>query len=181
MVPKNPSIGCQFERGAVRIPTPNVGNLQKLGRLQTLRDAISGFVGDFLQLIGLMQEASGRVWLKKGQGIFSGTFQRGVAERGVFAFACQYIVSPRGRTGNRTVTQVRHPLLIEWRPNCARQPLASTLSAPRVAARSYCDPGSYCQIPWPFFSRELCWKAPIVGANLKGEDFHRKRREIRRK
>ena len=26
-------------------------------------------------------------------------------ETGGFAFACQYIVSPRGRTGNRTVTQ----------------------------------------------------------------------------
>ena len=36
----------------------------------------------------------------------------------MFAFACQYIVSPRGRTGNRTVTQMRHPLLVEGRPNC---------------------------------------------------------------
>ena len=59
----------------------------------------------------------------------SGTFKRGVTERGLFAFACQYIVSPRGRTGNRTVTQMRHPLFAEGRPNCARQPLASTLSA----------------------------------------------------
>ena len=33
------------------------------------------------------------------------------------------------------------------------------------------------QILWPFFSRELCRKAPIMGANLTGgsEDFHRKR------
>ena len=61
----------------------------------------------------------------------------GVTERGVFAFACQYIVSPRSRTGSRTVTQMRHPLLVEGRPNCARQSLASTLSAPRVAATSY--------------------------------------------
>ena len=53
----------------------------------------------------------------------SGRSKRGVMERGVFAFACQYIVSPRGRTGNRTVTEMRHPL----RPNCARQLLASTL------------------------------------------------------
>ena len=49
---------------------------------------------------------------------------KGVTERGVFAFACQYIVSPCGRTGNRTVTQMRHPLLVEGRPNCARQSLA---------------------------------------------------------
>ena len=26
-----------------------------------------------------------------------------------------------------------------------------------------------CDIPWPFFSRELCRKGHIVGANLKGE------------
>ena len=61
-------------------------------------------------------------------------------ERGVFAFACQYIVSLRGRTGNRTVTQMQNPLLVEGRPECAPQSLASTLSAPRVAATSYCDP-----------------------------------------
>ena len=38
--------------------------------------------------------------------VVSGRFERGVSERGVFAFACQYIVSPCGRTGNRTVTQM---------------------------------------------------------------------------
>ena len=37
--------------------------------------------------------------------------KRGVTERGVLAFAYQYAVSPHGRTGNRTVTQMRHPLL----------------------------------------------------------------------
>ena len=67
----------------------------------------------------------------------SGTFKRGVTERGVFVFACQYMVSLRDRTGSRTVTQMRHPLLVEGRPNCARQSLASTLSALRVAATSY--------------------------------------------
>ena len=30
-------------------------------------------------------------------------------ERGVFAFACQYIASLCGRTDNRTITQMRHP------------------------------------------------------------------------
>ena len=35
---------------------------------------------------------------------------------------------------NRTVTQMRHPLLAEGRPNCARRTLASTLSALAVAA-----------------------------------------------
>ena len=36
----------------------------------------------------------------------SGTFKRWVTERGVFAFACQYIVSPHRWVGNRTVTQI---------------------------------------------------------------------------
>ena len=30
----------------------------------------------------------------------------------MLAFACQYIVSPRGRTCNRTVTQMPHLLLV---------------------------------------------------------------------
>ena len=79
----------------------------------------------------------------------SGTFKRGVTERGVFAFACQYIVSPRGQTGNRTVTQMLHPLLVEGRPNCTRQSLASALSAPRVAATSYCHPGRHANVITP--------------------------------
>ena len=39
------------------------------------------------------------------------------------------------------------------------------------------------QIPWPFFSRELCRKARTAGANLKGgsEDLQQKRRGNRRK
>ena len=52
----------------------------------------------------------------------SGRFKRRVTERGVFAFACQYTVSPHCQTGNHTVTQMQHPfLLVEGRPNCARQ------------------------------------------------------------
>ena len=70
-------------------------------------------------------------------------------ERGVFAFACQCIVSLRGRTSNRTVTQMRHPLLVEGRPSCAGQSLASTVSAPRVAATSYCDPGRHTNVITP--------------------------------
>ena len=37
-----------------------------------------------------------------------------------------------------------------------------------------------CWILWPFFSRDLCRKAHVVGADLKGgsEDFHRKRGRI---
>ena len=76
-------------------------------------------------------------------------FSRGGNGKGVFAFACQCIVSPRGRTGNRTVTQMRHPLLVEGRPNCARQALASTVSAPRVAATSHCDPGCHTNVITP--------------------------------
>ena len=85
----------------------------------------------------------------------------GETERGVLAFACQYIVSPRGRTGNRTVTQTRHPLLVEGRPNCARQSLASALSAPRVAATSYCDPGRHADVVTP------CLLTPVFERALK--------------
>ena len=44
---------------------------------------------------------------------------------------------------------MRHPLLVEGRPNCARQSLASTLSAPCVAATSYCDPGCHSNVITP--------------------------------
>ena len=65
-------------------------------------------------------------------------------------FSCQYIVSPRGQTGNRTDTQMRHPLLVEGRPNCARESLASAVSAPRVAATSYCHRGRHANVVTPF-------------------------------
>ena len=98
------------------------------------------------------QEGEGRRGNVCGQGGGGDTFffrgrnvhQEGVVtDRGLFAVACQHIVSPRGRTSYHTVTQMRHPPLVEGRPNCARRSLASTLSAPRVAARSYCDPGRH--------------------------------------
>ena len=79
----------------------------------------------------------------------SGTQERGVTQRGVFAFACQCIVCPCGWTGNRTVTEMQHPLLVEGRPSYARQLLASTLSAPRVTATSYCDPGRHANVITP--------------------------------
>ena len=44
---------------------------------------------------------------------------------------------------------MRHPLLVEGRPNCARQSLASALSAPRVAATSYCHPGRHANVITP--------------------------------
>ena len=44
---------------------------------------------------------------------------------------------------------MRHPLLVKGRPNLARQSLASTLSAPRVAATSYCDPGRHANVITP--------------------------------
>ena len=67
-----------------------------------------------------------------------GHIKRGVTERGVFAFACQYIDSPRGLTGNRTVTQMQHPLSL-WKEDqiVRRQSLASALSAPRVAVGTH--------------------------------------------
>ena len=94
---------------------------------------------------------------------------RGVMERGVFAFACQYIVSPRGRTGNRTVTQMRHPFLVEGRPNCTRQSLASTVSAPRVAATSYCDPGHQANVITP------CLLTPCL--NVPNFTFRKRKRQ----
>ena len=45
------------------------------------------------------------------------------------------------------VTQMRHSLFVEGRPNCARQSLASALLAPCVAATSYCDPGRHARSP----------------------------------
>ena len=88
-----------------------------------------------------------------------GHIWKGVTERGVYAFACQYMVSPRGQTGNRTVTQMRHPLLVEGRPNCVRQSLASTLSAPRVAATSCCAPRSPRKCHYPLFAYPLLKRA----------------------
>ena len=45
----------------------------------------------------------------------SGRFERGVAESGVFAFACQCIVSSRPDR-QRTVIEMRHSVLVEGRP-----------------------------------------------------------------
>ena len=71
------------------------------------------------------------------------------------------------RTGNRTVTQMQHPLVVEGRPNCARQSLANKLSAPRVAATSYCDPSRHANVITPCLftpclnvpkrSKDVCW------------------------
>ena len=99
-----------------------------------------------------MVEGVVRVWFRCLLLVERSTFRhisRGVTERRVFAFACQCTVSLGGRTGNRTVAQMRHPLLVEGRPNCARQSLASKLSAPRVAATSHCDPGRHANVVTP--------------------------------
>ena len=39
-----------------------------------------------------------------------------------------------------------NPLHVEGRPKCARQSLASTVSAPHVAATSYCDPSRHANV-----------------------------------
>ena len=50
--------------------------------------------------------------------------------------------------------QMRHlKRLLEGRPNCARQSLASTLPAPRVAATSYCHPGRHTNVVTPCIPR----------------------------
>ena len=65
-----------------------------------------------------------------------------------------YIVSPCGWTGNRTVTQMRHPLLVQGQPNCVQQSLASALSALRIAATSYCDPGRHAML---YIPSQMIW------------------------
>ena len=78
----------------------------------------------------------------------------GGQRKGVFAFACQCIISPRGRTGNRT--QLSHKCDITSllkhvvaRPNCAGQLLASTLSVLAVATTSYCHAGRHAHVVSP--------------------------------
>ena len=44
---------------------------------------------------------------------------------------------------------------IEGRPNCARQSLASTQSAPHGAATSYCDPGHHANVVTPLLAYPL--------------------------
>ena len=68
--------------------------------------------------------------------VYSGNDSMGGQQTGVFAVACQCIVSRRDRTGNRTVTHRRHPLLLEARPIVRdnrlpvyRRPLASRRKA----------------------------------------------------
>ena len=64
--------------------------------------------------------------------------------RGVFAFACQCIVSPHGPTGDRTVTEMRRPtgccIAYETIAN------ASTVSARHVAVSSYCHPARHANV-----------------------------------
>ena len=61
---------------------------------------------------------------------------------------------------------MRHPLLVEGRPNCARQSLASTLSAPRVAATWYCDPGRHANVITPC-SLTPCLNVPYFSGKKK--------------
>ena len=56
---------------------------------------------------------------------------------------------PVGRTSNNTVTQMRHPLVVERWPDCARQSLASMLSALAIAATSYCRPSCHANVVPP--------------------------------
>ena len=72
--------------------------------------------------------------------------------KGVFTFACQYIVSPHCRTGNHIVTQIRHPIPCSSMTNCAQQSLASTVSARSVAAAWYWHPGIHAMsLPYSLF------------------------------
>ena len=74
-------------------------------------------------------------------------------ERGVFAFACQYVVSPdclpdRQRYYHTNATS--RPFLKDDQ-NRARQSLASAVSVRRVAAAWYCHPGRPANVVTPLF------------------------------
>ena len=58
---------------------------------------------------------------------------------------------------------MRHSILVEGRPNCVRQSLASTLSAPRVAATSCCDPGRHANLVTPCLLTP-CLNVPNISA-----------------
>ena len=76
-------------------------------------------------------------------------YRAGLKGGWVSAFAWQYIVSLRGLTGNRTITQMQQPVFVEGLPSCARQSLASTLSALAVAAALYCHPRRHTNVVTP--------------------------------
>ena len=63
---------------------------------------------------------------------------------------------------------MRHPRLVERRPNCVRQSLASTPSAPRVAATSYCHPGRHANVITPCLLTP-CLNAPKSWAKFLGQ------------
>ena len=57
---------------------------------------------------------------------------------------------------------MQHPFLVEGRPICARQSLASPLSAPCVAATSYCHPGRHAHVV------TACLLTPLLNVPKKG-------------
>ena len=76
--------------------------------------------------------------------------KRGVTERGSIRICLPvHCLAARSDRQPYCHTQMRHPLLVEGRPNCARQLLAGTLSAPHVAATSYCDPSRHANVITP--------------------------------
>ena len=80
-----------------------------------------------------------------------------------------HCLSARSDRQPYTVTRMRHPLLVEGRRNCARQSLASTLSAPRVAVTSYCDSGRHANVVTP----SLAMLTPCLHVpNLRGVLLH---------
>ena len=94
----------------------------------------------------------------------------GNRERGVFAFACQCIVSLRGQSFCQTgspyklsqCTNATSPDLVAGRRNCARQShaIGGTVLAPRVAATSYCNPDSPRKCQYPLFEAPHCLNLP---------------------
>ena len=72
-------------------------------------------------------------------------------------FAFRYVLPPPPSSSAQicfavhclSVRSDRQPYLVEGRPNCARQSLASTVSAPRVAATLFCHPGRHANVVAP--------------------------------
>ena len=76
--------------------------------LQDLLQQHSGENPRMLSICGTPQERSAATQPTKADKYQAG-LNRGLTERGVFAFGCQFVVSLHRQTGNHTVTRIRHP------------------------------------------------------------------------
>ena len=76
---------------------------------------------------------------------YTGRFKGGNGKGG-YSHVLACTLSLRCQASNRAVTKMQHPRLIEGQPNCARQSLASALSALAVGAASCCHLGRHGKV-----------------------------------